>query len=105
MVISLSLSFQGAGRYDYLQSRKSKAPFEKFNDQACSSWDYGWDITSFQNKFKELIEMTFKAFQGVKITLTLVDFNLNKPSTYARTPIVNDTFYRRNGIHHRPIEL
>ena len=49
--------------------------------------------------------MTFKAFQGVKITLTLVDFNLNKPSTYARTPIVNDTFYRRNGIHHRPIEL
>jgi len=73
------LSKEGAGRYDYLQSRKSKAPFEKFNYQACSSWDYGWDITSFQNKFK--------------------------PSTYARTPIVNDTFYRRNGIHHRPIEL
>ena len=31
--------------------------------------------------------------------------HLIQPSKYARSPIVNDTFYRQNGVTHKPIEL
>ena len=42
----------GGGRADYLRARKSLAPSEKFNFQACSSWDYGWSIAQFQANYK-----------------------------------------------------
>ena len=43
---------EGGGRSDYLRARKSLAPSEKFNFQACSSWDYGWSIAQFQSNYK-----------------------------------------------------
>merc|ERR1712062_308673 len=77
--IMVGLSKEGGGRSDYLRARKELAPSDKFNFQACSSWDYGWSIQQFQHNYK--------------------------PSKFARTPIVSDTFYRRNGVSHKPIDL
>lgn len=73
------ISKEGLGRASYLKARNDLGPADKFNYQCCSSWDYGWDVGSFQTGFK--------------------------PSVHSRSPIVKDTFYRPNGVKQNAIEL
>ncbi|CBY07313.1 unnamed protein product [Oikopleura dioica] len=73
------ISKEGLGKQKYLSTRKTLAPQDKYNYQALSSWDYGWDISE-----------------------ALKDY---KPSAHARKMIVNQTFYRRNGVRNAPVEI
>ena len=65
------ISAHEEGRYAYLNKRKMKSPEEKFEFPITSSIQYGWKI---------------------------MDFSAPKPSTFARTCVVRDTFYRSSGI-------
>jgi len=65
------ISAQEEGRYAYLNKRKMKSPEEKFEFPITSSTLYGWKI---------------------------MDFSAPKPSAFARTCVVRDTFYRSSGI-------
>lgn len=67
-------SKEGKGRYQYLLERYNKKPESKFQFPVLSSWDYGWKIGHLTSRG-----------------------NVQK-SQYARTRIVADTFYTRNGI-------
>lgn len=63
---------EGKGRYQYLQARTAKKPEDKYEYPLTSSWDIGWHLDDVTTKF-----------QG---------------PMYARSRIVRDTFFRRNGI-------
>lgn len=65
------ISYNGEGRYQYLRARNKLYPDEKFPFEACTSWRYGW---------------------GGR------DAPLKGPK-FATVSVVNETFYRKNGLH------
>ncbi|XP_039401977.1 protein ATP6V1FNB [Mauremys reevesii] len=70
------ISREGQGRHLYLQERKLKNPEEKFHYPVLSSWEYGWRLGDVITEIKAPI--------------------------HARSGIVKDTFYIRNGVFHHP---
>ncbi|KYO29752.1 hypothetical protein Y1Q_0023131 [Alligator mississippiensis] len=70
------ISREGKGRHLYLQERKQKSPEDKFSYPMLSSWEYGWRL-------------------GGVITE-------GKAPAHAKSRIVRDTFYIKNGIFHHP---
>ncbi|XP_074861814.1 protein SPMIP1 [Carettochelys insculpta] len=69
-------SQEGKGRHLYLQARKLKSPEEKFHYPVLSSWEYGWHLRDVITEIKTPI--------------------------HARSGIVKDTFYIRNGVFSHP---
>ena len=67
------ISAHGEGRYAYLKKRKSLTPEQKYEFPVLSSCQYGWKIMDF------------------------MDPN-SKPSRFARTCVIRDSFYRNSGI-------
>lgn len=65
------ISAHGKGRKAYLARRKDLGPDEKYEFPVMTSADYGWKILDY------------------------VDL---KKSSYARTKIIQDSFYRPSGI-------
>ena len=65
------ISAHGEGRYAYLKKRKHKTPEDKYEFPILSSTQYGWKIMKYANP---------------------------KPSAYARTCVIKDSFYRNSGI-------
>ena len=65
------ISAHGEGRYAYLKKRKLLVPEQKYEFPILSSCQYGWKITELTNP---------------------------KPSHYARTCVIKDSFYRNSGI-------
>lgn len=65
------ISAHGEGRYAYLKKRKQLIPEEKYEFPILSSCQYGWKITELTNP---------------------------KPSKFARTCVIKDSFYRNSGI-------
>lgn len=65
------ISAHGEGRYAYLKKRKQMIPEQKYEFPILSSCQYGWKITELTNP---------------------------KPSRYARTCVIKDSFYRNSGI-------
>ena len=65
------ISAHGEGRYAYLKKRKLMIPEQKYEFPILSSCQYGWKITELTNP---------------------------KPSRYARTCVIKDSFYRNSGI-------
>ena len=65
------ISAHGEGRYAYLKKRKLMIPEQKYKFPILSSCQYGWKITELTNP---------------------------KPSRYARTCVIKDSFYRNSGI-------
>ncbi|XP_075794965.1 protein SPMIP1 [Pelodiscus sinensis] len=70
------ISQEGKGRHLYLQERKQKRPEEKFHYPVLSSWEYGWRLGDVITEIKAPI--------------------------HARSGIVKDTFYTRNGVFCHP---
>lgn len=64
-------SHEGKGRHQYLQKRKTAIPEKKYQFPFVSSWEYGWKADE--------------------------QFKLQKPK-YARTRLIGDTFFTRNGV-------
>jgi len=69
-LLCFGVSQEGLGRSGYLNSRKKLAPQEKFAKAMTSSHAYGWSVPEASS---------------------------SGPS-YARRPIVQNTFYRNNGV-------
>ena len=67
------ISAHGEGRYAYLKKRKSMTPEQKYEFPVLSSCQYGWKILDFMNPN-------------------------SKPSPFARTCVIRDSFYRNSGI-------
>ena len=65
------LSAHGEGRKAYLTRRKELGPDQKFEYPVMTSANYGWKI---------------------------LDYTDLKKSSYARTRIIQDSFYRSSGI-------
>ncbi|XP_064400365.1 protein SPMIP1-like [Halichondria panicea] len=65
------ISAHGEGRFAYLKKRKEKTPEEKYEFPILSSCQYGWKIMKYTSP---------------------------KPSQYARTCVIKDSFYRNSGI-------
>ena len=70
-VLFNGISAHGEGRYAYLKKRKLLIPEQKYEFPILSSCQYGWKITELTNP---------------------------KPSHYARTCVIKDSFYRNSGI-------
>ncbi|XP_019360518.1 PREDICTED: uncharacterized protein LOC109289081 [Gavialis gangeticus] len=70
------ISWEGKGRHLYLQERKQKSPEDKFSYPVLSSWEYGWRLGGFVTE--------------------------GKAPMHAKSRIVRDTFYIKNGIFHHP---
>ena len=70
-VLYSGISAHGEGRYAYLKKRKQLIPEEKYEFPILSSCQYGWKITELTNP---------------------------KPSRFARTCVIKDSFYRNSGI-------
>ncbi|XP_053321479.1 protein ATP6V1FNB [Spea bombifrons] len=73
---TLSLLYHGTskeeeGRHRYLRLRNSKKPEEKYYYPVTSNWAYGWQMGKIED---------------------------SQPPIFRRCRIVNDTFYRKNGI-------
>ncbi len=60
------------GRYQYLRARTAHNPEDKYEFPLLSSWEYGWKLKDVGQKFKS-------------------------PAN-ARSKIVEESFYRRNGV-------
>ncbi|XP_030584297.1 uncharacterized protein LOC115779689 [Archocentrus centrarchus] len=69
-------SHHGKGRSLYLQRRGHMKPEEKFNFPLLSSWEYGWRLGDYTLDYRT-------------------------PSS-ARSSLVKNTFYARNGVFSRP---
>lgn len=66
-------SKEGKGRSKYLRTRKSDAPEEKYEYPLVSSFDYGWKLNDvYKQEYKNPI--------------------------HGRNKIVEESFYRRNGV-------
>jgi len=65
-------SHEGKGRHQYLRHRHQLSPEAKFTFPMLSSWEYGWKIREEMPAYGR--------------------------SNNARTAIVNDSFYARNGV-------
>uniref|UniRef100_K7E3S0 Uncharacterized LOC103099791 n=1 Tax=Monodelphis domestica TaxID=13616 RepID=K7E3S0_MONDO len=70
------ISHEGKGRLLYLRERWQQKPEDKFRFPVLSSWDYGWCIGD--------------AMKEAKVPV------------HARSGLIRDTFYFRNGIFHQP---
>jgi hypothetical protein len=66
------LSKEGKGRYQYLQTRKLEKPEDRFEYPVNSSFEYGWKLKEVAQEYKT-------------------------PS-HGRGRIVEESFYRRNGV-------
>ena len=60
------------GRYQYLRARTAANPEDKYEFPLLSSWDYGWKLNEVAQKFKT--------------------------PPFGRSKIVEESFYRRNGV-------
>ncbi|KAG7226658.1 hypothetical protein INR49_001828 [Caranx melampygus] len=69
-------SHQGKGRSLYLHRRGQMRPEEKFDFPLLSSWEYGWRLGDYTLDYRT-------------------------PSR-ARSSVVKNTFYARNGVFSRP---
>ncbi|KAM7401622.1 hypothetical protein PAMP_016924 [Pampus punctatissimus] len=69
-------SHHGKGRSLYLQRRGQMRPEEKFDFPLLSSWEYGWRLSDYTLDYRT-------------------------PSC-ARSSVVKNTFYARNGVFNRP---
>lgn len=63
---------EGKGRYQYLKARKSENPEEKFEYPLLNSFEYGWKLNDVAQEYKT--------------------------PTHGRGRIVEESFYRRNGV-------
>ncbi|XP_072254863.1 protein SPMIP1 [Pyxicephalus adspersus] len=63
------------GRYQYMKARNNLRPENKYTYPLVSSWEYGWQMGNASN---------------------------SNGSPYRRCRIVNDTFFRKNGIPCQP---
>ena len=70
-ILYSGISAHGEGRYAYLKKRKLLVPEQKYEFPILSSCQYGWKIT---------------------------ELTTPKPSRYARTCVIKDSFYRNSGI-------
>ncbi|XP_028907839.1 protein ATP6V1FNB [Ornithorhynchus anatinus] len=70
------VSHEGRGRLQYLRERQQQKPEEGFKYPVLSSWDYGWCLG---DAIKEA-----------------------KAPGHARSRVIKDTFYFRNGIFYPP---
>ncbi|XP_038627930.1 protein ATP6V1FNB [Tachyglossus aculeatus] len=70
------ISHEGRGRRQYLRERQQQKPEERFKYPVLSSWDYGWCLG---DAVKEA-----------------------KAPAHARSRVIKDTFYFRNGVFHPP---
>ncbi|XP_027719834.1 protein ATP6V1FNB isoform X2 [Vombatus ursinus] len=70
------ISREGKGRLLYLQARWQQKPEDKFRYPVLSSWDYGWHIGDTMKEAKAPV--------------------------HAKSRLVGDTFYFRNGVFHQP---
>ena len=68
------LSAEGEGRKAYLIQRKNKGPEEKYQYPLTSALEVGWKISDVSGTRE------------------------NKPAQYGRSRIVQDTFFRTNGV-------
>ena len=68
------ISAHGEGRYAYLKKRKRLSPDQKYEFPVLSSCEYGWKILDYMDPSK------------------------NKPSRFARTCVIRDSFYRNSGV-------
>ncbi|XP_014663865.1 PREDICTED: uncharacterized protein LOC106806444 [Priapulus caudatus] len=66
-------SKEGTGRYEYLQHRNLKKPEDKYEFPMTSGWEYGWRLGDFTR-------------------------GSHQSPQFGRSRIVQDSFYRRNGI-------
>jgi hypothetical protein len=66
------LAKEQKGRYQYLKQRKSENPENKYEFPILSSWEYGWRLNDVTKNFKT-------------------------PAN-GRSKIVEESFYRRNGV-------
>ena len=73
-ILYTGLSAEGDGRKAYLIQRKNKGPEEKYQYPLTSALEVGWKISEV-SKNKE-----------------------SKPAQYGRSRIVQDTFFRTNGV-------
>ena len=62
---------EGKGRLQYLNTRKLVIPEQKYNFPITSSWDYGWKLG---------------------------DTTVYRRPTFARTPLIRDSFFTDNGV-------
>lgn len=62
---------EGKGRQQYLNTRKLAIPEQKYNFPITSSWDYGWKLG---------------------------DSTAYKRPSFARTPLIRDSFFTDNGV-------
>lgn len=67
------ISAHGEGRYAYLTRRKQLSPDQKYEFPVLSSCQYGWKILDFMDP-------------------------TSKPSPFARTCVIRDSFYRTSGV-------
>lgn len=65
-------SKEGKGRSQYLKNRKSRNPEDKYEYPVCSSFEYGWKLDEVGQQYKNPI--------------------------HGRGKIVEESFYRRNGV-------
>ncbi|KAM9095204.1 protein ATP6V1FNB [Sarcophilus harrisii] len=70
------ISGEGQGRRLYLQTRWQQKPEDKFRYPVLSSWDYGWAIGDAMKNAKAPV--------------------------HARSRLIRDTFYFRNGVFYQP---
>lgn len=68
------LSAEGEGRKAYLCQRKTKGPEEKYQYPLTSALEVGWKIREVSAKME------------------------SKPAQFGRSRIVQDTFFRTNGV-------
>lgn len=66
------ISKEEKGRYQYLKARKSETPENKYDYPILSSFEYGWKLNELNTPFKS--------------------------QRHGRSKIVEESFYRRNGI-------
>ncbi|XP_002740141.1 protein SPMIP1-like [Saccoglossus kowalevskii] len=62
----------GEGRQSYLHARKQKKPYDRYEFPVTNSWEYGWKIDDYMKYYT--------------------------PSKHGVSHVVQDTFYRPNGV-------
>lgn len=88
------ISREGKGRYQYLRSRYFQLPEQRYNFPVLSSWEYGWGLGELQ--------VPSQSPRGAGGPLGdgdhQQDIDGGVLQSHARTRIVADSFYGRNGI-------
>ncbi|XP_036595570.1 protein ATP6V1FNB [Trichosurus vulpecula] len=84
------ISQEGKGRLLYLQARWQQKPEDKFRYPVLSSWDYGWGIGDGISLYPKCFEICWDSMKEAKAPV------------HARSRLIRDTFYFRNGVFHQP---